>query len=352
MDSVQVLQRVPACGEDLEYDPLFLTLQQAALGKAEQQFGDTIIPAEAADWREVERLAFALLERTCDARILAYLTRAWTELRGVPGYAAGVSVIADALDGDWDALHPRLDIDGETDPLPRMNALASLCAVQETASSLRSARLLDGMHGQLSLREAEAVSEGAREADQIYPGGRERLVEKLRQAWLQQSAELLAVDDARESLRRIQACVATRLGHEWVPDFAGVLRSLDVVAQAWAGAAQPQSAAPAASTDASGASAPGASHAPAQLADAGAARGARHDWRDASIETREEAMLMLAKVSAYFEAHEPSHPAPFLIRRTQQLISLNFHDILKNLAPQGLEQFESWLPRDGAAGQP
>ncbi|MOA70334.1 hypothetical protein D3C78_1991410 [compost metagenome] len=55
---------------------------------------------------------------------------------------------------------------------------------------------------------------------------------------------------------------------------------------------------------------------------------------------------MLSKVSAYFEANEPGHPAPYLIRRTQQLIPLSFHDIIKNLAPQGLEQFEAWLPRD------
>lgn len=34
------------CGEDLEYDADFMALQQAATGKREQQFGDTIIPAE------------------------------------------------------------------------------------------------------------------------------------------------------------------------------------------------------------------------------------------------------------------------------------------------------------------
>ncbi|MNT60893.1 hypothetical protein D3C72_1985040 [compost metagenome] len=72
-------------------------------------------------------------------------------------------------------------------------------------------------------------------------------------------------------------------------------------------------------------------------------------WQDARIQSRDDAMAMLSKVSAYFEANEPGHPAPYLIRRAQQLIPLSFHDIIRNLAPQGLEQFEAWLPRDAAS---
>ena len=57
-------------------------------------------------------------------------------------------------------------------------------------------------------------------------------------------------------------------------------------------------------------------------------------------------MVALEKVSSYFEIHEPSHPAPFLIRRVQQTIPLNFHEMLKNLTPGNAEQFENWLPRE------
>ncbi|KOF53433.1 MULTISPECIES: type VI secretion system protein TssA [unclassified Achromobacter] len=330
------------CGEDLEYDPVFLALQQAALGKSEQQFGDTIIPAEPADWREVERLAQQLLERTRDVRILAYLTQAWTELRGLPGYAAGLGLIADTLERDWEPVHPRLEIDGEFDPLPRMNALASLCDTLGAARSVRSSRLFSGVHGQLTLRDAETVIEGGRAAEQIYPGGRERLTENLRQAWLQQAAEALAIDEARQTLRRIQSLVSGRIGDEWCPDFSGLLRSLDMVAQAWAGvetaSAQPEPEPEPAPQDAAAAASPVAAPAVSLR------------WQDARILSREDAVLMLSKVSAYFETHEPSHPAPYLIRRTQQLISLSFHDILRNLAPQGLEQFEAWLPRNEAGG--
>ncbi|MCG7870434.1 MAG: type VI secretion system ImpA family N-terminal domain-containing protein, partial [Candidatus Thiodiazotropha taylori] len=42
-------------GSDLEYDPLFGEMERAAEGKEEQQFGDTIIPAEDPDWRELKK---------------------------------------------------------------------------------------------------------------------------------------------------------------------------------------------------------------------------------------------------------------------------------------------------------
>ncbi|WP_224052300.1 type VI secretion system ImpA family N-terminal domain-containing protein, partial [Burkholderia cepacia] len=44
------------CGANLEYDAEFLQLQERATPRAEQQYGDTVIPAEAPDWRAVERL--------------------------------------------------------------------------------------------------------------------------------------------------------------------------------------------------------------------------------------------------------------------------------------------------------
>ena len=70
------------CGENLEYDADFQIMNQASLGKAEQQFGDTIIPAEPADWNTVEKYATSLLARTKDLRVMLALTHAWTRRRG------------------------------------------------------------------------------------------------------------------------------------------------------------------------------------------------------------------------------------------------------------------------------
>ncbi|WP_156414266.1 type VI secretion system protein TssA [Bordetella sp. N] len=354
--------RLP-CGEDLEYDADFLLLQQAAVGKAEQQFGSTIIPADPPEWREVEKRAHALLERTRDLRIISYLTRAWTEIRGLPGYAEGLTLAADALERYWDSVHPRLQGEDEdaddADPMPRVYALTSLGDVQGCARSARSASLLTGVHGQLSLRDAEAVLDGTRTDTDAYPGGRERLIQNLRIAAAQGSTEVAAVNTAAVALARIQALVSTRLGAEWAPDYRGVLRTLQCVAQQVQDSGSPDvtdasqtSVAAEGAAQASTGTVNASGAAVAAAAAAGAATSstpapaAVMRWQDAQIRSRDDAMLMLAKVCAYFETHEPSHPAPYLIQRTQQLISMRFHDIMRNLAPQGLEQFEAWLPKD------
>jgi type VI secretion system protein ImpA len=342
--------RLP-CGEDLEYDADFLRLQQSAAERSEQQFGTTIIPAQPPDWREVEKQALALLERTRDIRVISHLARALTETRGLPGYADGLTLCVDALERYWDAVHPRLDSVAENDPLPRVNALASLGDMQGCARSARSASLIDGVHGRLSLREAESILDGSRAQTDAYPGGRARLVEHLRQAWQARDARLTALARAARALRRIQEVVADRLGGEWMPDYSAILRTFDVVAgdlrdmadtaPATDGKRDEDVAAPALTM------APAASAPDAQAA----APAAPMRWQDAQIRSRDEAAAMLNKVCAYFEVHEPGHPAPYLIRRVQQLIPLNFHEIIRNLAPQGLEQFESLLPRD-ADGRP
>ncbi|OZI63557.1 type VI secretion system protein TssA [Bordetella genomosp. 11] len=338
--------RLP-CGEDLEYDADFLRLQQSAAERSEQQFGTTIIPAQAPDWREVEKQALGLLERTRDIRVVSHLSRAWTETRGLPGYADGLTLCADALERYWDAVHPRLDSVGENDPLPRVNALASLGDVQGCGRSARSAALLDGVHGKLSLRDAESILDGSRAQSDAYPGGRSRLVEQLRQAWLAGDPHLAGLVAARRALRRIQDLVAARLGGEWMPDYAAILRGMDIVAQELDDGAPHAGARAEADNEETAADADAGS----QPRAAGGTAEATVRWQDAQIHTRDEAMAMLTKVCAYFEIHEPGHPAPYVIRRAQQLIPLSFHDIMRNLAPQGLEQFELLLPRD-ADGRP
>ncbi|MCC2596551.1 type VI secretion system protein TssA [Pusillimonas sp. MFBS29] len=335
-------------GADLEYSPEFLALQQAVAGKPEQQFGSTIIPGQAPDWALIEREAAALSERTCDIRVLVLLTQAWTELRGLCGFSDGIQLLATVLDGHWDNIYPLLILDDEHDPMPRVNALVALGDTQGVARSVRSAFLLQGVHGQVSLREAEALLDGSKTQFDGYPGGRPRLVEALRHARLLEAPELLAVTQALAGLQAIEDIVAARIGSEWVPDFMSMRRTLGMVASVTDAAVQEAGQEPG-STSVEGDLAQQAGTLPAEMtAHADARTVSEGVWREAVIQTREDALLALEKASLYFERHEPSHPAPYLIRRAQQTIPLDFYEMLKNLAPQGLDQFQAWVPKGEA----
>ena len=56
------------------------------------------------------------------------------------------------------------------------------------------------------------------------------------------------------------------------------------------------------------------------------------------VTTRAEALRLLDLVLTYYERYEPSSPLPLLIGRARRLADKDFMDILRDLAPDGLNQ--------------
>lgn len=338
------------CGEDLEYDPDFMALQQATTGKREQQFGSTIIPAEPPDWARVERIAKQLCQRTIDLRVLVPLTLAWTESRGLPGYVDGLRVVDGVLQKFWDDVHPRVVDEGFEDPLPRMNALAALAEAEGLGRSVRDARLLEDAGVSMSLRQVEALLDSSK-ADQIdYPGGIGRLREVARRAQEKAAPPVLALHAALELLQRIRETSERALGQSWAPDFSRLERSLRTVVQLLPEQAQ-QASAEASEVAQGNEAAPSASPGQGSASAANGASGQRvAGIKDIEISNRDDVQVLLEKACQYMERTEPSHPAPMLIRRAQRLLDLNFFQIIEELVPEGLQKIESLAGRPLSTG--
>jgi type VI secretion system protein ImpA len=88
-------------GEDLEYDVALGELETAIQGKPEQQYGDTIIPAEEPDWRDIQKRTLALLERSKDLRLSVYLVRALFNTHGFVGLDEGLVLLKGLLETYW-----------------------------------------------------------------------------------------------------------------------------------------------------------------------------------------------------------------------------------------------------------
>jgi type VI secretion system protein ImpA len=58
------------------------------------------------------------------------------------------------------------------------------------------------------------------------------------------------------------------------------------------------------------------------------------------LRTRADAVQLLEMVCRFMEQHEPSNPAPLLIRRAQRLVQMNFLEIVKDLMPDSLSAIE------------
>ncbi|MFD1561007.1 type VI secretion system protein TssA [Paraburkholderia silviterrae] len=350
------------CGPDLEYDADFLALQRCATARPEEQYGDVLIAGQSPAWREAERLALELLARTKDLRIVVPLTWAWLDSRGLQGYADGLRLAAALLDAYWEPLHPALVVEGEADPLPRFNTLAELAGPQGCVRLAREQPLL----GTLSVSAAAELiqqGEGGESGNPggnlggnpagNYAGGRERFVHELRAAFAAGDPVLLAALAVREQLAGLRRRVSERLGDAWTLDASAFERQLAALAAVIApDMAQAQAQTQPQTQEASQATpdinaqnlaqyAAQASQGlppPQRAAGPPAANGAA--WRDAEISSRADIDFGLEKMCRYLELHEPSHPAPIFLRRAQRLLSLNFYEIFRDIAPESVRELE------------
>lgn len=321
------------CGENTEYDADFRAMGQASQGKAEQQFGDTIIPAEPADWNTVEKLATSLLGRTKDLRVMLALTHARTRRRGLAGYADGLLLVQEALSCYWEQLYPLLEEYGETDPFYRINALAGLSDKSDLTVAVRNASLLRSNGDEISLRDARALLDGSKTECPDYPGGRPRLIDELARGDQPGTEAVIVIN---ERLLAIRELLTGYLGESGVPEMEQLLKTVGLVASACQ------------VTDISkllsNRDAQAEQHAEPQPAAAQPVQPVT-DWRSVQVTSRADAQLMLEKAKQYFAQFEPSHPAPLMIERVQRLSELNFMDIIRDTAPDGVNQLENIFGR-------
>ena len=319
------------CGDDLEYDADFTALEAAARHKAEQQFGDSVIPAVPPEWRAVKTQALDLLHRTKDVRVLVLLLRALTRLDGIGGFVHGIKALLAALESFWDAIHPLLDADDNNDPTMRLNALAPLTDTEMLLRDLHDARLASSRSvGTLLVRDVE-VALGkltARDDDTTY--GQAQIDGVLAEVFAAEPELREACCGAADCVTQLQNALNQRLGSAHSVDFKP-LREVAMVVQQLARRIAQSSTEGATDDSASGAE-PGVdapSGAPARV-------GARGE-----IASRQDAVNTLNRVITYLEQSEPGNPAPLLIKRAQRLIGVSFLDIMADLAPDALSSIEN-----------
>lgn len=322
------------CGSDLQYDPVFLELESAGAGKPERQYGDTVIAAEPPDWRAVLDHARQLATRTRDLRIAMWLVRAGARLEGLQGVADGLGLLHGLLERHWAHVHPQLDAEEGNDPTMRLSALAPLANTSGMLSGapaaledLRSATLT-GDRGSITLRQIELGidAKADTEGDESRPT-EAGVVDAVRAAIGRQPGLTDAMQAAARHLDAMARLLEEQVGTVTAPDLTTVRRLLRAVARAASLASGQGASAIETSADAA-ASSTAAPSAPATAVATGA------------IASREDVVRTLERACEWIERHEPSNPAPLLIRRAQRLMSKNFMEIMRDLAPDGLDQIQ------------
>ena len=225
---LQEVEPAAPCGPNLEYDPAFIELEQAVLGKPEVQYGTTITPAAPPEWKLVKRLATDLLGRSRDLRLAVHLLRANLALYGIGGLADSLRLIERLLAERWDSVHPELDADDDMDPMLRINSLAVLADSSTVLKDLKEVAFLTlpGL-GPLTLRVLD-ISSG-----ELAPAkGQEKLAASSIEAALVDidDASLSAVigdfSRAHGSAVEIEVILVRRVGNAQTINLDGLTRAL------------------------------------------------------------------------------------------------------------------------------
>jgi len=299
-------------GPDMEYEAAYAELEAAATTTPEQQYGQTVIAGKKADWQQVLALATALSQQTRDVRIILLLTRALTHLHGLPGLLYGLQACVAVLEHVWDSVHPQLQHDGEHDPQMRFNALSEFGAMDGLAADLRQSVALESDLGVFTVKDLDRLWEtGAVEIDTL-------VVNRAQLTHIVTALDAAGTTQALHLPRRIIEHLDTILaicGQHWdeslQPDYSALKRPLQRLVTLFTPeeeAAQADTALP------------------------------LPDDMPLALASRADAIRCLKRVCQFIEHSEPTNPAPLLIRRAIAVMGMNFMDIVKHIAPDGLNQ--------------
>ena len=327
------------CGPSLEFDADFTEFERLCVGKPEQQYGTTVVPAEEPDWKLVAQAGSKLLERTYDLRVFAQMAVARLQREGLEGYAAMLALTRQVLETRWEGVHPQLDPEDDNDPTLRANALLAVASPAQVLRLLRGLPLARSARaGTVTWRDI-AIASGAVEVDAEY----EKMAEPVIAAAFRDTdaAGLAALRQslasAIDSTVAIPAAFDAGAGYGTGPDFtelAKLLRDMRQMVERHAVA-----------TDVTAVAVEGLPAAPEPAMDGTVAavapvRAALSIATLGPVTTRSDALRLLDLVIEYYERNEPSSPLPLLIARARRLADKGFLDLLRDLAPDGVGQAE------------
>ena len=312
----------PPCGEDLEYDNEFaVDLALAVAGKPATQFDEAVSP----NWREARAIAENLFGRTRDLRLAVAWARAMVCLEGASTLPDSLRLMHGLLENFWDDLHPKPD-DG--DAYARINALNDMCTVGGLVGDLRQSLIIDDRSiGELRGREVE-IALGLLEprADETPPS-KDAIEQMLRDAVDGKPALRDFPQRCVDRLNAISSLMQERVGYGAAPD----LQPLITLMEGLAGLMPREESADTSADDVATDDTSTDDEPRPRRRGAGGGLGS-------SIDTREDALRAIDMVCDFLERTEPTNPAPLFLRRARKLVNKNFIELVRELAPESLEQ--------------
>jgi type VI secretion system protein ImpA len=322
------------CGADLEdfvFDPGYTELERMAQGKPEQVMGDEVIPAEEPDWRAVRKKALELSKQVRSLRVAVFLTKALCARDGIAAMCEGLQLVHGLMEKYWDEVEPLID---EGDATERLHTLAELASEEGLLHLIRQALLVSSPAiGKFTVRDYLIASEKLK-----APKGEDVVsLTTINQALMdcdlpELQGKLEAIDLSLATVDGIEKLFNEKLSPNHLIDldpFSRLFKEVRPVIQEVLG----RRGIAVESTDS------GESAQPSATSGSGPAR----EPASGEIQSREDVVRMLDRITEYYNKNEPSSPVPLLLQRAKRLVSADFMSIIKDIASDGAQQADLLL---------
>jgi type VI secretion system protein ImpA len=277
-------------------------------------------PADGSgvDWRAVCEKIAVQGRRTRDVWLPVYLCRAGVLSGSLETVELGARYLASLLEGFWPSLHPQLEEYGFQ---ARKSACDSLAAHGRFIAPLRRLVLLRHPRlGNYSGDDFERFRVGG-ESEEGYGQFRTALQDTGDAGLCEIVGRIDAITDA---LKRADAVLTANADAVGATNFRPTYEALGEIRRG----VQAFLTAPPAEEEAETSSADARGPVDAEPAPGGVGR----------VESREDVVRVLDAVCDYYRRREPAHPAPILLQRACEWVSLDFLEILADIAPGGLDE--------------
>ncbi len=305
-------------GEDLSYDNERAELEQTFESSESGDDGD----GADKDWRSVLKLIENQFSRTKDVWLAVYLARAGAASGALETVELGVQALAGLFETYWETVHPQLEelgVPGRKAPCDALANRKSFLGPLERTVLLQHPRL-----GRFTGADFERFRSEAAAAEG-YGLFRAALDELGPEALLASLERLASIEDA---LRRADRAFTAGAAGEETPNYAPVYALLSQIAAAVRSFLPAEAEA-------------GSEDEPGEEADGGGGGGGDGGNKrslSGKINSRDDVTRVLDLICDYYRSQEPGHPMPLMLERAKGWVTMDFVTIMKDLAPDGIEQ--------------
>lgn len=303
-------------GPDMSYHAARQEIESAF----ERSISDDSTGGAEADWRETIRQIETQATETRDIWLPVYLMRAGAKAGQLDTVESGAELLAGLLENLWGSVHPQLDDYGFQG---RKGPCESLTRLSEFLNPFRDVVLLDHPRlGSYSARDFERFRENG--ASEEGYGMFRALIEETSDEDLQAIVE--RISGITNSIRRVDVVLVAKADGDTGTNFQPTYEMLEQVRKGVAAFLQGQ---PEGDAEAiSGAN--GAGYADAE-------RPAGPNF-SGGIDSREDVVRAMDAIADYYKRKEPGSPVPFALRRARVWVSLDFLEVLEDIAPNSLDE--------------